>query len=203
MQIQRFRTPALIAAAVVATAAITIPVSATAAVRYVALGAKNSTTATTTVTNSGGTALALNSKSGTAPLAVNSTKVVTRLNADLLDGLHATSFARSTGQTGTLLGVGEVDCPAGTVITGGGGLATAADGVTPSSLAYSGPALNATGDGFVRNSWEALGAGAGDSVYTLAVCYNPKGAVPGALTPVAAKQLAAKSPVLQKLLARR
>ncbi|HET9647915.1 MAG TPA: hypothetical protein VFP34_06750, partial [Microlunatus sp.] len=62
------------------------------------LGRSNTESATTTVTNSGGTPLTLNSKSGTAPLAVNSGTKVTNLNADKLDGVSSESFLRTTGK---------------------------------------------------------------------------------------------------------
>jgi hypothetical protein len=47
------------------------------------------------LTNKGsGAALALKVRSGKAPLTVNSTKRVKRLNADLLDGLHASALRK-------------------------------------------------------------------------------------------------------------
>lgn len=61
------------------------------------LGRSNSASTTTTPTNSAGTALKLNSKTGTAPLAVNSKVRIPYLNSDLLDGLNSTNFLRSTG----------------------------------------------------------------------------------------------------------
>ena len=59
------------------------------------LGRSNYATTVTSLSNSAGTPLSLSAKAGYAPLAVNSTKVVTRLNADLLDGLHSTAFQRA------------------------------------------------------------------------------------------------------------
>ena len=50
------------------------------------LGRSNAATSPTTLTNSAGTPLALNAKAGYAPLGVNSTTKVGRLNSDLLDG---------------------------------------------------------------------------------------------------------------------
>jgi hypothetical protein len=201
MRITRIGIPAIVAGTVVATVAVTIPLTATAAVRYVALGARNSTTATTTITNSAGTPLALNAKSGSAPLAVNSSKVVSKLNADYVDGVSASAFARTAGKTGVILGEGVTGatCPAGTVLTGGGGIASTAAG-DPSALAYSGPTIDATG--LVANSWLALPVNAADTVFSFAVCYNPKGAVPGALSQAAVAKLASKAPAVAKLLAR-
>lgn len=176
------RTPALLATAIVATAAVSGTVGASAAVRYVALGAKNSTTALTSINNSNGTALALNSKAGSPPLAVGSNKTVTRLNADYVDGYHASSFAKVTGKTGVILAdadgtQGTAVCPRGTVVTGGGGLAG-------SGLDYSGPSLD------VANAWETIG---GDNTYTFAVCYNPTGAVPGAMSAAMLSKVASKA----------
>jgi hypothetical protein len=75
------------------------------------------------VTNKGsGAALALKVRSGKAPLTVNSTKRVKRLNADLLDGLHASELRkvltarRDLAPSGswtsvlTLAGLGRISC---------------------------------------------------------------------------------------------
>lgn len=152
---------------------------AAAAVHYVVLGAKNSTTAATYINNSAGTPLALNSKSGTAPLAVGNTVTVKNLNADYVNGYHASSFAKVTGKTGVIAAdadgtEGTATCPKGTVLTGGGGLASG-------GLDYSGPSLD------VANSWETIGT---DNSYTFAVCYNPTGTVPGALGAAGLSKLA-------------
>ncbi|GGO87221.1 hypothetical protein GCM10011584_11310 [Nocardioides phosphati] len=104
------------------------------------LGKSNSAGATTTLSNANGTALSLNSKSGTAPLKVNRTTKVANLNADLLDNLDQSAFARRAGTTRAYDVVsdaydflpdgapdGKIDtlvagaqCPAGTHRTGGG-----------------------------------------------------------------------------------
>lgn len=178
----KLRTPALVVTAIVTTAAVSGAVGASAAVRYVALGAKNSTTAATTLTNTAGTPLSLAARSGYAPLVVNSTKTVSRLNADYVDGYHASSFAKVTGKTGVILAPaddtsGTAACPKGTVLTGGGGLAS--DG-----LDYSGPSLD------VANAWETIGNG---NTYTFAVCYSPTGSVPGAMTSSALAGVTAKA----------
>jgi hypothetical protein len=60
------------------------------------LGKANSAGTTSTLSNTGsGVALSLNTKSGVAaPLAVNSSHVVPKLNADFLDGLHGSGYLR-------------------------------------------------------------------------------------------------------------
>jgi hypothetical protein len=100
------------------------------------LGKSNTASATTSLTNSAGTALSLNSKTGTAPLKVNHTTKVTNLNSDQLDGLDSTKFALTTantaaydidgvaydldenGSTDTIIASGA--CPSGSRRTGGG-----------------------------------------------------------------------------------
>jgi hypothetical protein len=57
------------------------------------LGRSNSATVTTTLTNTRGTALQLNSKAGQPSLRVNRSTKVLSLNADLLDGADSGSFA--------------------------------------------------------------------------------------------------------------
>lgn len=83
------------------------------------LGKANTATTTTALTNSYGTALTLNSKAGTPPLATNSTTKVGRLNADFLDGLDQASFQRrvsgtcATGSYVRIIGAGgSVACEA-------------------------------------------------------------------------------------------
>ena len=138
-----------------------------------ALDAATASPATTTVSHSGGTPLSLNAKSGYAPLKVNSSKVVTNLNTDKVDGYSASSFAMRSAKTGTVVAdyPGEAAfCPAGTVVTGGGGMA---DG----GLDCSGPGMNASGTGFADNSWQAIGYDStwGDAL-SFAECYSPSGA---------------------------
>ena len=60
------------------------------------LGRSNSATATTTLTNTQGTALKLSSKAGQPSLRVNRSTKVPSLNSDLLDGVDSGSFARVT-----------------------------------------------------------------------------------------------------------
>jgi hypothetical protein len=187
----------------------------------VIIGRANSGTATTTLTNTAGTPLKLNAKSGYAPLAVNSSVKVPYLNADRIDGLDSTSFLRSTaraadssklaglastsyalagGRTGIITtdaswedtdGDGVDDsliamaaCPAGTQLTGGG-----VDNFS------SGPTLVDSPD---AGAWFAgvLADQAGDlptDVTAYAVCYNPRGAVPGAAANVAQSQATSSS----------
>jgi hypothetical protein len=187
---RRFHTPVVAVAALALGIALSPAGNAVAAVKSVLLGTKNTAASTTTISNSRGTALALNSPSGKAPLAVNSTGKVTNLNADRLDGLDSSAFARAGGQTGYIVAPDDVAaCPAGTVITGGGGIAYDASG-NPAPLYYSGPSL--TDSGFVPDTWLAYGPDGGD-FYSVAVCYNPKGAVPGAMSAKAVQKLLAKT----------
>lgn len=142
------------------------------------LGKSNSAGATTTLTNANGTALSLNSKSGTAPLKVNRNVRVTNLNADLLDGLNSSSFAKASGKVGTIedasfyvdLPVGNTDqgdgtpdfvgafaaCPAASKLTGGGGI----DGTPGGSLWFSAPRGNAWA---VASSWTPVALPADDT----------------------------------------
>jgi hypothetical protein len=182
------------------------------------LGRSNTATTATTLTNTAGTPLALKARTGYPPLAVSSSKTVTSLSADLLDGLTSTSFLRSTGKaadaekvdgingasialttgrTGVIYGSSsDVDhlaitarCPAGTIATGGGG---AAD-YQGDALAYSGPDFNESDGILIPNSWLAMDdSGSGATAWV--VCYNPRGPVVGAGTrlPVAATAMAAR-----------
>jgi hypothetical protein len=62
------------------------------------LGEHNAATSVTTLSNSKGSALALKSKHGTAPLTVNSSKEVKHLNAAMVGGSTASSL-KSTGSS--------------------------------------------------------------------------------------------------------
>lgn len=200
----RYRTPALVTAALVVGVSVSPGSAVAAAAKSVLLGRSNSTTATTTITNTKGTPLALNAKKGTAPLRVNSSTKVAYLNADRLDGLSSESFlpktakaadaekvdgingaslALTTGRTGLIFGsatdpdgfVNTAVCPAGTVATGGGG-ASLGDG----SLTYSGPDFNDTSGALTPNSWFTDSSDA--TVIAWVTCYSPRGGVPGATT---------------------
>jgi hypothetical protein len=196
----------IIAAAGLAVAGLVVPSAASAANGGSwLLGRSNSESATTKVTNSAATpALSLVVPSGIAPLAVNSTKTVTNLSADRLDGLSSGSFLRSTGKaadanlldgndstkfamrsakTGTIAHNGYWDgmgakCPTGTVfVSGGGYMPEFAD-----YIYYSGPDFTETG-ALIPNSWIVMGDyGVGVSNVT---CHSPSGAsIPGVATSI-------------------
>lgn len=154
------------------------------------LGQSNSANKVSTLSNSAGTALSLNSKAGTPPLKVNRAVKVANLNADKLDGLDSGAFARTAGQTGLVFTTteglvpfdmdldGDVDylgaiavCPEGTIVTGGGGYTYGTSQIVDSwgnqdNGTYFWVALtddlSATPDKFGAN----------------ATCYNPRGALP-------------------------
>jgi hypothetical protein len=113
------------------------------------LGRGNTATSTTSLSNTRGVALSLGGGSGQPALAVNNTVKVSRLNADLLDGLDSTLYQRRVGgscqpsfsiraitATGSVVcddqqasvvevratgtGGASAFCPAGYVVTGGG-----------------------------------------------------------------------------------
>lgn len=147
------------------------------------IGRSNSASTTTTLTNTTGSALALNTPSGHAPLKVNRGTKVGNLNADYLDGLDSTKLALSTAGTGAFWSV-EVfefdtdddlvmdttaawaDCPPGTVVTGG------------SAFSYAGAVVvDSFKDG---NSWLAITPTVGETASAEnfganVVCWNPKG----------------------------
>src|SRR6187200_2903374 len=64
------------------------------------LGRSNTASTTTTLTNTKGTALSLRAPAGRAPLAVNTSTKVSRLNADSVDGVSSENIARATNPTG-------------------------------------------------------------------------------------------------------
>jgi hypothetical protein len=153
------------------------------------LGKSNSAGAQSTLTNSRGTALALNSKAGTPSLKVNRTTKVPNLNADLLDGLDQSRFALAAGSVkaydvdGALYDLdqnGQYDaiiagatCPAGTRRTGGGASDFTDTGFT---------VINAPDAG---NSWfvgVAITEGTVEdptNVVASIVCYSPRGVPAG------------------------
>ncbi len=150
------------------------------------LGAGNTETKTTTVTNSAGTPLSLHAKSGYAPLAVNSSKTVTKLSSDYLDGLSSGSFARVSGKTGTIVHDGTSDakgahCPSGTVFVSGGGISKGI-GQAGANLVYSGPDWDANTEALIPNSWLVLD-NSGYATISFVTCYSPSGAaIHGAAT---------------------
>ena len=183
-------TPAGIAVGVIAALVIGSGTAwAAPKVRSLSVGKKNTTTKVTTLANSKGTPLRLNAGANQPPLKVNSSKKVAGLNADQVDGLSETDFARTSGRTGIIVARGGDDdvsghayavavatCPSGTILTGGGGFAS-----------YDGDHIWYTGPGLRPNSWEVDSNGdgvadTGKELVAYAVCYNPRGAVPGAQT---------------------
>jgi hypothetical protein len=140
------------------------------------LGRSNAASLTTTLTNSGASpALTLRPRSGFPPIATSSRVKSPNLNADLVDGVDSSQFALAGGNTGFIVGDGpngdaSATCPVGTRLTGGGGVAAGADNL----LFLSAP------DPTTVRTWLASAAPAGEEVLAIAICYNPRGAVPGA-----------------------
>ena len=173
----------IIGSAIVAAAIVTVPTVAQASNGGAwLLGRSNTESAETKVTSSGGTPLNLVAKSGYAPLKVNSSKVVTNLNADRLDGLSGGSYAKASARSGIILHDGSSDnwgakCPAGSIATGGGGYDPYGYPV-----AYSGPDYDASTGAVVPNSWLALD----EYNYVLVSFVNctnvTGGSIPGAVT---------------------
>jgi hypothetical protein len=203
---KRISTPAALVAGALVAVALTPGSAVAASAKSVLLGRSNTASTTTSLSNTKGTPLALSAGKGQAPLKVNSSRTVTNLSADKLDGLSSGSFlrstgkaadadkldglssgsfARSTGKTGVVV-ASAVDraarCPSGTVLTGGGGLALGS-----LSLAYSGPDLTDQLE-FVPSSWIAIDPAGG--ALSWAVCYSPSGAaIKGAASTATLKKL--------------
>jgi hypothetical protein len=150
------------------------------------LGRVNTASRITSLSNPSGSALSLLSNPQSAPLRVNSHAKVAHLNADLLDGRDSSEFALAGGRSGVIVGNTSDDdglattaaCPAGTLATGGGGYATG----PRDYLNYSGPDHDDAGV-IVPNSWLVVADG---DATAWVVCYNPRGAVPGAVTHISA-----------------
>jgi hypothetical protein len=156
------------------------------------LGKGNAESSTSTLTNTRGTALSLRSKAGTPALQVGNSVRVPSLNSDKLDGLDSSSFARATGQAGSIDAQGQLvdfdgdgtddavmataTCPSGTQLTGGG----AYDGTDTGQIWASAP------DPDLPESWTVVIGIDGPNEHhatessATAVCYNPLGAVPQA-----------------------
>jgi hypothetical protein len=182
--------------AVVAVAALALGITlspagdAVAAVKSVLLGTKNKATSTTTISNSRGTALALNSPSGKAPLAVNSTGKVVNLNADRLDGLDSSAFARAGGQTGYIV------APLTTSPCARTGPSSPAAAASPSMRAQLGAAVR-------LHPGAPAELVAGDRARRhrgLLLCglLQPEGRGPGAMSAKAVRKLLAKAPALAR-----
>ena len=163
------------------------------------LGAKNKSTKSTVLVNKKAVPLKLKAKKRKPALKVNTKARIRKLNSDLLDGLSSEAFLRSSassqfalasGRTGVVRAFGTDDdapgndyavatavCPAGTQLTGGGGFTT----YTGDWIFYSGP-------GELPHSWEVDSGGNGAAangdmrLIAWAVCYNPRGPVPGAVS---------------------
>jgi hypothetical protein len=176
------------------------------------LGRSNSATVTTTLTNTRGTALQLNSKAGQPSLRVNRSTKVPSLNADLLDGADSGSFARVT-TVGSIFGTGFVDdggtadpaddvviavavCPAGSQVVGGGGSDLTDDGI----LFYSAPD---EGDAWlVVSSTAGLDATNAAKVEAYARCWNPRADVGSNLRTTQAQALQTVSPAGRRAIER-
>jgi hypothetical protein len=153
------------------------------------LGKANAAGTTTVLSNAKGTALTLNSKSGTPSLKVNRTTKVPNLNADLLDGISSSSLALTSGRTGSVTAPGTwvdmdgdgtsdvimavADCPAGSMLTGGGN-----SDFTSTGVIVDNSPLDA-------GSWVAVALAdptdVASDLEAHAVCYNPRGRVAGAV----------------------
>src|SRR4051794_27429711 len=95
---KRLSTPAALAAGALVAVVLTPGSAVAATAKSVLLGRSNTATTTTSLSNTNGTPLALSAGKGQAPLKVNSSRTVTNLSADRLDGLSSGSFLRSTGK---------------------------------------------------------------------------------------------------------
>jgi hypothetical protein len=183
------------------------------------IGRSNSGSATTTLTNSSGTPMKFVAKAGYPPLTTNSATTVPYLSADRLDGLSSGSFALAGGQTGSVdsastgdsdwsdtdddgtgdpesnLVVSWATCPAGSKLTGGG-YDNFVSGYTVSEFAD-------------VDTWVVVSEANGTEVpiddpadlISYAMCYNPRGVVPGASGP-AAKSSAELSSAAQAKIAK-
>lgn len=185
----RFSGPAgFMAGSIFAVVLTGTTVASAAAAHVLTLGASNTESKTTTLKSGSHTALSVVTNSSVAPLKVSSSAKVAHLDSDLLDGLDSTAFARTTGQTGEIDVTGtavdvnhdgtpdavgaEADCPAGTLVTGGGSSNFTTTGVT-------------VVDGPTQGGWIAISTfdstqDQASDFTTKVVCYNPRGAVPGA-----------------------
>ena len=124
------------------------------------LGASNSATKTTTLTNTTGTALRLNSPSTKAPLSVGTNKTkVPSLNADLLDGKDSSAFQPKLASTLTFENV---------TLAAGWGYGTGNCSPDP------GPQVAKTAEGIVYMKGSVCYSGGGSAVmFTLPAAYIP------------------------------
>jgi hypothetical protein len=153
---------------------------------------RDNTASTQTILRNSSTAANLTlpaARAGQPPLAVSATSgKVNYLNTDKIDGLDSTAFSLAVGKVGTVEGFGEpldldddgaadvyeayAKCPAGSKVTGGGHEAW-----TLAGAAVSEPFEN----GWVVVSFPDDQGSVPDDVVALAQCYNPRGAVAGAV----------------------
>ena len=133
---KKFSSSGMFAGGVVAALVITGGGAAGAANGNPLLLGQTNKASKITELKTGKTPLKLTSKQGKAPLVVNSSKKVAKLNADKLDGVSSESFALVSGQTADIEANAtwrDVDnngildslwaqrmCPAGSKLTGGG-----------------------------------------------------------------------------------
>jgi hypothetical protein len=194
------------------------------------IGRSNSGTAVTTLTNSAGTPLSLRAKTGYPPFAVNSSKTVTNLNADWIDGINGVNLVQRTGAyaatTGNIYGdsdwaatdpedptsppdettnliISVATCPTGTKLTGGGVDNFTATGFTlvDSPDANSWVVYVGVDDVVEPAPHDAEDTPANVTAY--AVCYNPRGLVAGGQPNArAAKPAITLSPAMKDKLAR-
>lgn len=122
------------AALVVATLSLVVAMSGAAVAvtgRSVILGAGNSATRTTGISNTKGTPISLNAGRGAAPIEVNSATKVTNLNADRVDGIDGSQLALASQLPPDLSGytimIAGNSCPAGSSVVGFGGAYGAED----------------------------------------------------------------------------
>jgi hypothetical protein len=173
----RKRTLFIVAVAAFAVGALLVG-PAQAAVQNMLVGTTNESNKQTTIKNTAGIPLSLSSPEGVPSLKVNHSDLITLLNADKLDGLHATSFARSTMKTGVIVSgsphldtetgfyVATATCPEGTLRTGGG------SHIASSTVYASAP----EGD----RGWTVIGL---FDARAYAICLSPSGSdIPGAST---------------------
>jgi hypothetical protein len=154
------------------------------------LGRSNTASATTTLTNSKGTALSLKAPSSKPALSVSNDQQVPNLNSSEVGGLAAGDLARTAGRTGnrqyysdamsldpasngaTDTLVAQALCPNGTILTGGGFYDFTQSGYVLESAP--------TSD---NEAWEVMVAvdptlnESIEDVAAYATCYNPKGNV--------------------------
>lgn len=180
----RTHVPSLVSGVVGAVVGVTLlgGVSYAATGGSFILGRSNSASTTTTLTNSAGTALSLVGKAGLPVFKVSNAVKITNLNADRLDNLDSTAFARVAARVAYIddtlaptpvkydpaataddAAMSIATCPANTFVVGGGGYQ---DG-TPTTVLVSGPA------GY--NGWAFITSDPNSKPVAEAICYSPSG----------------------------